>query len=72
LLLLKQMLKRPSFNEVIYLFEARNRDLNLLNVDVLAPIIQKHVDLNNTTARRRASTVISWIRWMRDMMELEV
>jgi len=69
LLLLKQMLKRPSFNEVIYLFEARNRDLNLLNVDVLAPIIQKNVDLNDTTARRRASTVMSWLRWMNEAMK---
>jgi len=72
LLLLKQMLKRPSFNEVIRLFENKNRDLTLLDIEVLAPIIQKHVDLNETTARRRASTVMSWMRWMKDMMELEV
>jgi len=71
LLLLKQLLKRPSFNEIIRLFDFRNRDLALLGVDVLAPIIQKHVELNETTARRRASTVMSWLRWMVAGMEFE-
>ena len=69
LLLLKQMLKRPSFNEVIRLFESKNRDLSLLGVDVLAPIIQKHVELNETTASRRASTVMSWMRWVNNNMD---
>jgi hypothetical protein len=64
LLLLMQMMKRPSFNEIIRLFESKNRDLTSLNVDILAPIIQKHVSLNDTTARRRASTVMSWLKWM--------
>jgi len=64
LLLLMQMMKRPSFNEIIRLFESKNRDLTSLNVDILAPIIQKHISLNDTTARRRASTVISWLKWM--------
>ena len=64
LLLLMQMMKRPSFNEIIRLFENGNRDLTALNVDILAPIIQKHVSLNETTARRRASTVMSWLKWM--------
>lgn len=64
LLLLMQMMKRPSFNEIIRLFESKNRELTSLNVDILAPIIQKHVSLNETTARRRASTVMSWLKWM--------
>jgi len=73
LLLLKQMLKRPSFNEIIRLFESRNRDLSLINVDVIAPIVQRHrsVDLNLTTSRRRASTVVNWLRWMVAGMEFE-
>jgi hypothetical protein len=71
LLLLKQMLKRPSFNDIIRLFESKNRELSLLSVDVLAPIIQKHVELNDTTSRRRASTVMSWLRWMVAGMEFE-
>ena len=49
LLLLKQMLKRPSFNEIIRLFESKNRDLSSLNIDVVAPIIRRHVELNDTT-----------------------
>jgi hypothetical protein len=64
LLLLKQMLKRPSFNEIIQLFESKNRDLTSLDVEVLAPIIQKHVGLSDTTAKRRASTVMSWMKWI--------
>ena len=71
LLLLKQMLKRPSFNEIIHLFESENRELSSLTVDVLALVIQKHVELNETTARRRASTVMSWLRWMVAGMEFE-
>jgi hypothetical protein len=69
LLLLMQMLKRPSFNETLKIFDDGNRDLTLLNVDVIWPIIQKHVELNETTAKRRASTVMSWIRWVNDAME---
>jgi len=71
LLLLTQMLKRPSFNEIIRLFESKDRDLTLLNVDILAKIIQTHTGLNDTTARRRASTVMSWLRWMIAGMEFK-
>jgi len=71
LLLLKQMLKRPSFNEIIWLFDSKNRDLSSINIDSISPIIQKHTGLNDTTARRRASTVISWMRWMVAGMEFE-
>jgi len=69
LMLLKQMLKRPSFKEIIQLFESKNRDLSSVSVDMLAPIIQKHTGLNDTTARRRASTVMSWLRWMISAMD---
>jgi hypothetical protein len=68
---MQQMLKRPTFKEIIRLFEVGNRDLSSLSVEVLAPIIQKHVELNETTARRRASTVMSWLRWMVAGMEFE-
>jgi hypothetical protein len=71
LLLLKQMMKRPSFNEIIRLFESNNRDLSSLNIDVVAAIIRKHMELNDTTSRRRASTVMSWLRWMVAGMEFE-
>jgi len=64
LLLLKQMLKKPSFNEIIRLFVSRNQDITLLNTELLASVIQRHVPLNETTAWRRASTVMSWLSWM--------
>jgi len=69
LLLLKQMLKRPSFNETLKLFDYGNRVLTILNIDILSQIIQRHVELNETTARRRASTVMSWLRWVSGAME---
>jgi hypothetical protein len=62
LLLLKQMVKRFSFNEILQMFERKKLDLSSLNVDALALIIHKHVKLNDTTAQRRASTVINWLR----------
>jgi len=71
LLLLKQMLKRPSLNEIIWLFEGKNRNLSSVSVDIIAPIVQKHVELNDTTARRRASTVMSWLRWVDEVMVFE-
>lgn len=64
LLLFMQMMKRPSFNEILRLFDSKNRELTSLYVDILVPIIQKHINLNDTTARRRASTVMSWLKWM--------
>lgn len=71
LLLLKQMLKRPSFNEIIRLFESNSRDLNEINDNVLSSIIKKHDNrLNDTTSRRRASTVKNWLRWMVAWMDL--
>jgi len=72
LLLLKQMLKKPSFNEIIHLFVSKNYDIALLNTDMRAPIIQRHISLNETTAKRRASTVLSWLRWMKNNMEFFV
>jgi hypothetical protein len=71
LLLLKQMMKRPSFHEILKMFDVGSRNLTMLNVDILTPIIQKHVALNETTARRRASTVMSWLRWVNGAMEFE-
>jgi len=71
LLLLKQMLKKPSLNEIFGLFEANNFNLSSLNIGIVAPIIKKHVDIGDTTARRRASTVISWVRWVDKVMEFK-
>jgi hypothetical protein len=69
LLLLKQMIRKPSFNEITRLFVSQNYDITLLNTEMLAPIIQRRVPLNDTTVRRRASTVMSWLRWMVAGME---
>ncbi len=71
LLLLKQMLKKPSFNEIIQLLEKNNQDLSTFTIEMIARIIQKHVELNDTTAKRRASTVIRWLKWIDEAIEFE-
>jgi hypothetical protein len=70
LLLLKQMLKKPSFREIIIQWMIVNWNLSSLDTEMIAPIIQRHIVLNETTARRRASTVISWLKWIKDAMEI--
>jgi hypothetical protein len=65
-LLLQQMLKKPTFNEIISIYYYNGDSVNIDNV---AQIIQKYVNINKTTARRRASTVIQWIKWINDNIE---
>jgi hypothetical protein len=69
LLLLIQMLKKPSFREIIIQCLAINWNLSSLNPETIAPIIQRHIELNDTTAKRRSSTVISWLKWIKDVIE---
>jgi hypothetical protein len=65
LLLLKEMLKRPSLYAIIALFEKNNRDSSSLNIDVLTSIIRKYrQELNSVTGRRRASAIKNWLRWI--------
>jgi len=65
LLLLKEMLKKPSLYAIIALFEKNNRDSSSLNIDILTSIIRKYrLELNSNTGRRRASAVKNWLRWI--------
>ncbi len=65
-LLLQQMLKKPSFNEII---NANYYNRNDLDIDYVADVIQKYAKINITTARRRSSTVLNWIKWINDNVE---
>jgi hypothetical protein len=70
--LLKQMLKTPSFNEIIRLFRDNSYNISRMNAELLAPIIQRHqIQLHGTTPGRRASTVKSWLRWMKNNMDFD-
>ena len=68
-ILLQQLLKSPSFNEIIKLSNEKRWNLTASDTEILIPIIQKNTGLNETTARRRASTVFSWLKWINDTME---
>jgi hypothetical protein len=48
LLLLKEMLKKPSLYAIIALFEKNNRESSSLNIDVLTSIILKYRDRKST------------------------
>jgi len=71
LCVLKQMISRPSFNDILSLFNRNSRDLSLLHPDIVARIIQSRTNLTGTTPRRRASTVKSWVEWVVENMEFE-
>lgn len=67
--LLQQMLNRPTFNEVIQSVYNNHNKIDALNSDSIAQIIQKHINISATTAKRRASTVMNWIRWINSNIE---
>jgi hypothetical protein len=72
LLLLKQILKKPSFNEIVSLFMDQHFDLPALKIEIISSIIRRYVSLNHTTARRRSSTVLSWLKWLEFNMDFSL
>lgn len=69
IILLQQILKKPTFNEIIRTAYDNSRIIENINTDLVVNIIQKHVNINDTTARRRSSTVLRWIKWINDNIE---
>ena len=64
LILVQQMLKRPSLREALTVLERGGRNPMPLCNDQLAPIIARHTTLTGTTPGRRASTIRSWLGWV--------
>jgi predicted transcriptional regulator len=63
-ILLKQLLKKPTFNDIFIKLYQNDFDENILTKDFVASAIVKHTSLTGTTPTRRASTVISWFKWI--------
>jgi len=64
-LLFTQLLKRPLFRLAIKLLKDYNFNWGEINKDEIAQtIMQNDIRYNETTSRRRASTVKSWMKWI--------
>ncbi len=69
-MLVAQMLQRPVLRDAFALLQAHGLDVEQIRSDELAAIISRHTSLSGTTPARRASTVLQWLRWVRDNAEL--
>ena len=70
LILLKQLLKNPSFNELFKSIETES-DLQSINIHTIESVIRKNTTLTLNTPVRRASTVKSWLSWIYKNMEMQ-
>lgn len=71
-LLLNQLLKRPTFSELVSNLKYTGLDIESLDTDTIAKIIEKHTPLTGTTPKRRASTVKSWLKWVFKNIEIDL
>ncbi|WP_319578897.1 type II restriction enzyme [uncultured Methanospirillum sp.] len=65
--LFRQMIRKPIFYDVFSVLDTVGLNVDLVSAETIAAIIQKHTikDCNDTTAKRRASTVKKWLYWMK-------
>lgn len=63
-IILEEIIKKPSFREIINLFINHNFELNSISNQVIESIISRHTNLSGSTPLRRASTVKSWLIWI--------
>lgn len=70
LLLLKQLLKKPSFNELFSIIIKNKSDFQSLSIDTIESVIRKNTTLTANTPKRRASTVKSWLNWITKNLEI--
>ncbi|ADI73574.1 conserved hypothetical protein [Methanohalobium evestigatum Z-7303] len=61
---LQQLLKRPTFHEIIISLKDYDFELSNLDDNLISSIISKHTSLTSGTPKRRASTVKSWLKWI--------
>ncbi len=70
LILLKQLLKKPSFNGLFKSIKTKS-DLQSISIDTIESVIRKNTTLTLNTPKRRASTVKSWLSWIYKNMEIQ-
>ena len=63
-ILIKQLLKRPVFRELIKKLIDVKYNLDSISNDEISKAIEKNTLLTGDTPLRRASTVRSWLRWL--------
>ena len=72
LVVLKQLLKKPTFNESIVSLSKNKLDVESLSKNQIAMSIEMHTELTKDTPLRRTSTVLSWLRWICKNMDLQI
>ncbi|KUG13676.1 mu-like prophage protein gp29 [hydrocarbon metagenome] len=66
-LLLSQLFTRPTFRYSIELLRESHFNVDSISIEDIAEIIHRFdIRYNEVTRNRRASTVKSWLRWVRD------
>jgi hypothetical protein len=71
-LLFSQLVKRPSFREIIHLLLKNECKIESLPKQNLSEIIARHTSLSGSTPVRRASTMFQWLQWLIRNSELKV
>lgn len=69
LTLLQQMAKRPTFHEILQYAYDNKIKIGDVSPDFVAGVIRKYYNINDNTARRRSSTVLSWLRWISENVD---
>ncbi|RXE57149.1 hypothetical protein ABH15_03235 [Methanoculleus taiwanensis] len=71
LLLLKQILAKPTFNVLMRDLIQRDCNLDRLDKNHIAEVIRENTTLSGQTVGRRASTVKRWLHWICDNIEFQ-
>ncbi|MDD3932483.1 MAG: hypothetical protein PHP55_01360 [Methanoculleus sp.] len=72
LLLLKQILAKPTFNALIHDLIRLDCNFDRLSIVHIADVIEANTTLSGDTLRRRASTVKRWLQWICDNVEFKI
>lgn len=69
--MLQQMFKRPTFHEILHYTYGNDLNLKDIDIDFVAGVIKNYYKIGDNTARRRSSTVLSWLKWIDDNVEFK-